>query len=136
MIGHVHSVGREALGLIPFTHFGVEVPGGVCQNSMLGGVHLVPWEDFARGRATQVRNYDATPEQLAETARRALSRVGENRYVLLWNNCEHFANWCATGLAISYQVIVAIGMFLRMLLAAALGMAVVSFAPLVGPSAN
>jgi hypothetical protein len=33
MIGHVHSVGRAALGLIPFTHFGVEVPGGICQNS-------------------------------------------------------------------------------------------------------
>jgi hypothetical protein len=89
MIGHVRSVGREALGLIPFTHVGGVVPSGICQNSMRG-VQVVPWEDFARGRATQVRNLDATPGQLAETARRALSRVGERRYVLVSNNCEHF----------------------------------------------
>jgi len=24
---------------------------------------------------------------------------------LLWNNCEHFASWCATGIAVSQQVI-------------------------------
>ena len=25
---------------------------------------------------------------------RALSRLGEDKYNVVWNNCEHFANWC------------------------------------------
>jgi hypothetical protein len=36
---------------------------------------------------------------------RAASRIGERRYSLSGNDCEHFANWCATGVAISYQVV-------------------------------
>jgi len=93
----------------------------------LQGVEVVSWDQFARGRPTRVCNANASPEQLAESARRALSRVGERRYVLLINNCEHFANWCATGLAISYQVIEAIGLFLRLLLVGAITMAAGSF---------
>ena len=39
-----------------------------------------------------------------ETISRARSRIGENRYNLLTNNCEHFAIWCKTGLSESHQV--------------------------------
>lgn len=39
-----------------------------------------------------------------ETVKRALSRVGEEKYDLLFNNCEHFAVWCKTGISESYQV--------------------------------
>ena len=46
---------------------------------------------------------------------RATSRIGEHCYSLTGNNCEHFANWCATGVAISHQVIE----FFRMLAAIA-----------------
>ena len=42
-----------------------------------------------------------TPE---ETIKRAYSRIGETRYNLLTNNCEHFALWCKTGIAMSSQV--------------------------------
>jgi len=35
---------------------------------------------------------------------RAAARIGERRYSLSGNNCEHFVNWCATGVAISHQV--------------------------------
>jgi hypothetical protein len=35
---------------------------------------------------------------------RAESRLGERRYNLLFNNCEHFANWCKTGRNVSQQV--------------------------------
>jgi hypothetical protein len=40
----------------------------------------------------------------AETLERARSRLGEHRYNLATQNCEHFALWCATGLATSQQV--------------------------------
>lgn len=36
--------------------------------------------------------------------RRAESRLGEQKYNLLFNNCEHFANWCKTGVNFSQQV--------------------------------
>ncbi|MBR0484274.1 MAG: lecithin retinol acyltransferase family protein [Oscillospiraceae bacterium] len=42
-----------------------------------------------------------TPE---ETVERAKSRLGESKYDLAVNNCEHFAFWCKTGLSDSHQV--------------------------------
>ncbi len=39
-----------------------------------------------------------------ETVRRAKSRIGEGRYNLATNNCEHFAIWCKTGISESHQV--------------------------------
>lgn len=39
-----------------------------------------------------------------ETISRAKSRVGETKYNLVTNNCEHFAMWCKTGVAESSQV--------------------------------
>ena len=33
-----------------------------------------------------------------------MSRIGEQRYNLLYNNCEHFATWCKTGRHRSEQV--------------------------------
>ena len=47
-----------------------------------------------------------------------MSRVGERRYSLSGNNCEHFANWCATGIAVSQQVIAWISSFFRIAFAA------------------
>ncbi|MEM9002188.1 MAG: lecithin retinol acyltransferase family protein [Cyanobacteria bacterium P01_F01_bin.86] len=35
---------------------------------------------------------------------RAESRLGEQRYDLLTNNCEHFATWCKTGHQLSSQL--------------------------------
>lgn len=39
-----------------------------------------------------------------EIVERAKSRVGENRYNFLFNNCEHFANWCIADQSESKQV--------------------------------
>lgn len=39
-----------------------------------------------------------------ETVSRARSRIGEKKYNLALNNCEHFAVWCKTGLSVSYQM--------------------------------
>lgn len=39
-----------------------------------------------------------------ETINRAFSRIGEDKYSLLLNNCEHFAIWCKTGVSESFQV--------------------------------
>lgn len=39
-----------------------------------------------------------------ETVQRAESRLGEKKYNIATNNCEHFAIWCKTGVSESTQV--------------------------------
>ncbi|WP_204102569.1 MULTISPECIES: lecithin retinol acyltransferase family protein [Spirulina sp. CCY15215] len=58
---------------------------------------------FARGNPIYRKNYPTAfiPDTVV---RRAESRLGEKRYNLLFNNCEHFANWCKTGMSYSQQV--------------------------------
>lgn len=40
----------------------------------------------------------------ARSVARARSRLGESRYSLVFNNCEHFVNWCIEGESRSQQV--------------------------------
>lgn len=66
----------------------------------------VPAGFAPRERLTEVleecKDYNLyTPD---ETVARARSRLGESKYSLLSNNCEHFAIWCKTGISESHQV--------------------------------
>ncbi len=54
-----------------------------------------------RPAAAQQDYHLYTPQ---ETIQRAKSRLGETEYNLAFNNCEHFAIWCKTGLHQSHQV--------------------------------
>ena len=62
-------------------------------------------ETFARGNPVYVAEYGDgfgyIPDVVVE---RAKSRLGERKYNLLFNNCEHFASWCKTGVSESQQV--------------------------------
>ncbi len=40
----------------------------------------------------------------AETLKRAIAKIGEKMYSLLFNNCEHFALWCKLKVYASEQV--------------------------------
>jgi hypothetical protein len=44
-----------------------------------------------------------------ETLKRARSRTGEDKYNILFNNCEHFVCWCKTGKNRSKQVSKTVG---------------------------
>ena len=62
-------------------------------------------EIFARGNPLYVINYPAGYYFIADVVvRRAESRLGEHQYNLLFNNCEHFATWCKTGISDSKQI--------------------------------
>lgn len=62
-------------------------------------------EVFARGNRVYRRNYQLEFCYLPEiVVDRALSRLGEQKYNLLFNNCEHFATWCKTGKNESQQI--------------------------------
>jgi hypothetical protein len=58
---------------------------------------------FARGGTVEVVRYAKRLSRRA-AVERALSRVGECSYDLVFNNCEHFARWCCTGDHASEQV--------------------------------
>ncbi len=67
------------------------------------GITAVPFDEFAQGGPVeQVAHADGLPPHIVIA--RAKSRLGENKYCPFSNNCEHFANWCATGRAESFQV--------------------------------
>ncbi|WP_390820064.1 lecithin retinol acyltransferase family protein [Thermoleptolyngbya sichuanensis] len=58
---------------------------------------------FSWGNRVFVKQYTVCylPDIVIE---RAESRLGEQRYSLLENNCEHFATWCKTGRSVSEQL--------------------------------
>jgi hypothetical protein len=68
-------------------------------------VEEVTLAQFARGRGFSVVTVATTARYDGATAiERARSRLGENRYRLLSNNCEHFVSWCLNGAPASAQV--------------------------------
>jgi Lecithin retinol acyltransferase len=66
---------------------------------------------FSRGRPIWVRIGEFGWKSRPEIARRARSRLGENRYHILTNNCEHFCEWCVRGEHRSYQVDALLGLY-------------------------
>ena len=60
---------------------------------------------FTQGNSIYIKQYLEEFCFIADDAiRRAESRLGEENYNLLFNNCEHFATWCKTGISDSKQV--------------------------------
>lgn len=60
-------------------------------------------ETFTRGGKISICEYEVC--YISETVvMRAESRLGERKYNLLYNNCEHFATWCKTGNSYSTQI--------------------------------
>ena len=69
-----------------------------------GPVEEVSLSGFAHGHAVWVRPAGPDALRCEDIVRRARSRLGENRYRLLSNNCEHFSEWCVHGEHRSPQV--------------------------------
>ena len=69
-----------------------------------GPIEAVSIEQFTQGRALRVLLESSPCFSSAEIVQRALSRIGEDHYHVLTNNCEHFCEWCLRGEHRSYQV--------------------------------
>jgi len=69
-----------------------------------GPVEEVPVAHFACGQRVWVRSEGPSEFDVREVICRARSRVGEDCYRQLTNNCEHFCEWCLRGTARSFQV--------------------------------
>ena len=89
-----------------FLHHGIDLGDGSVAHYLEGREILrSPLADFSRGEPVAVVPYaagDCSPAGV--TLRRAMGRLGEQNYNLLFNNCEHFAHWCKTGRHRSSQV--------------------------------
>ena len=94
-----------------YLHHGIYVGGGqvvhyagLAHGVRRGPVEEVPLARFACGRPVRVRSDASAQFDCREVICRARSRLGEDRYHLLNNNCEHFCEWCLRGHPRSYQV--------------------------------
>ncbi len=78
--------------------------GGFSRLFVSRPVEEVSLETFTLGRGLVVKPWVAPRYSGTQVVDRARSRLGENRYRLLSNNCEHFAEWCIGGQSRSQQV--------------------------------
>ncbi len=115
-----------------FLHHGIDLGDGSVAHYLEGREILrSPIEEFSCGKTVTVLHHQKSSSK-STTLRRAISRLGEQNYNLLFNNCEHFANWCKTGLHRSKQMenflgrssfgAIAIGQFIPAALLTALGL--------------
>src|ERR1700752_805561 len=77
---------------------------GLAHGRFRGRVEEVSLAQFACGRSVWTRKSHLPAFAAQEAISRARSRVGENRYRILRNNCEHFCEWCLRGESRSFQV--------------------------------
>ncbi len=61
-------------------------------------------DEFCQGNNIYLVEHNDAKFSREEIVDRAKSRKDENRYDLVFRNCEHFANWCVTGEEVSQQV--------------------------------
>ncbi|HWI63002.1 MAG TPA: lecithin retinol acyltransferase family protein [Symbiobacteriaceae bacterium] len=83
-----------------FTHHGLYVgQGQVIHYLREEGVVKTDADTFATGSPIYVMGEDESPIVYSptEAISRAQSRLGEQKYNLLDNNCEHFVRWCRYG---------------------------------------
>ncbi|WP_206998676.1 lecithin retinol acyltransferase family protein [Trinickia mobilis] len=94
-----------------YSHHGIYVGNGkvihysgLCTSLHRGPVEEVTFERFAAGHLVFIAQDQQARYAGIEAVERARSRLGENDYRLLTNNCEHFCTWCVCGKGRSEQV--------------------------------
>jgi hypothetical protein len=94
-----------------FAHHGIYVGegrvihyGALVYDLIRKPVEEVTLAQFAGGRPVFVVQHDELAFDAREIIERARSRLGENKYRLLSNNCEHFVEWCLYDVHRSFQV--------------------------------
>jgi hypothetical protein len=77
---------------------------GFARSLHRGPIEETTLERFAAGREIRIRMHAMATFMGQDAVRRARSRLGENRYRLLSNNCEHLCAWVLFGENRSSQV--------------------------------
>ncbi len=94
-----------------YTHHGIYLGrnkvihySGLANGLRAGPVEITSLDNFSQGKHTYVQSHDKRVFCHKQTVKRARSRLTEDKYNLLTNNCEHFINWCIYGKVRSEQV--------------------------------
>lgn len=69
-----------------------------------GDVCTTTLDDFSQGNSIWVKDHPNAKHGIEKRIRRALEREGEDEYCVVFNNCEHFVNWCIEGQHRSEQI--------------------------------
>lgn len=82
-----------------YEHHGIDCGDGTIihyRKTDIAEVARTSMDRFSQGKPVHLKPQPVAflPDNVVE---RAESRLGEQRYDLLTNNCEHFATWCKTG---------------------------------------
>lgn len=86
-----------------FVHHGIDCGDATVIHYDGEKIVQTPITTFGGGNQYFVKRYGQCDSDDV-VIQRAKSRLGEGKYNLLFNNCEHFATWCKTGLQDSEQV--------------------------------
>jgi hypothetical protein len=90
-----------------YQHHGIDIGDGsvIHYRKPSEIIEQTSFETFSKGNKVYVRQYPDGFSFISEVVvKRSFSRLGENKYNLLFNNCEHFASWCKIGISESKQV--------------------------------
>lgn len=88
-----------------YEHHGIDCGDGTVIHYRKGTetIERTSKEYFTDRRKVYVKRYPV--RYIADTViQRAESKLGEKKYNIVFNNCEHFATWCITGVSHSQQV--------------------------------
>lgn len=77
---------------------------GFSESFTKGSIQITSLEEFEQGEGSTVKSHLASFYDADERVARAFSKLGEDSYNLIFNNCEHFVNWCFNGFKNSSQV--------------------------------
>lgn len=79
-----------------YSHHSLYVGDGSVIHYSEGRVRFESIEEFSNGIEIEIMN-SRIRHSTDEVIVRAYSRLGEANYNLVFNNCEHFVNWCRNG---------------------------------------
>lgn len=94
-----------------YTHHGLCVGddqiihyAGLGDGMSKGDICLSTLNEFTKGNNFWTKEHIIRTYSREDSVKRAFTRIGENWYDPLINNCEHFVTWCITGFHSSEQV--------------------------------
>ena len=94
-----------------YSHHGIYVGNGrvvhyrgLSRGLRAGPVEEISVAEFASGRPVRIRPHAGARFDRHTIVARARSRLGEDAYRILSNNCEHFCEWCIESRSHSRQV--------------------------------
>lgn len=116
----LHVVTKRKIAGVLYWHHGILVGDGsvihyaTFQSARPGEVRRVKLRTFAAGEPVFV--FPSPSDRPDLILSRAFARLGEKKYSLIDNNCEHFAYYCRTGESRSHQKREVVGLALNLTL--------------------